>query len=379
MTRRPRHRRPGRRRQRGFTLIELMVALLISTLLVILILSIFGRMSFAYREQQSVVTVQQVLSAVRGAIEHDARHAGYQLSQGFTIAADGAGAGGVKHSPLRVINRSDGPDELRFYYADSSVQAVVVSTGPATTLTVDDATGFAAGDLVVLVTTDTETLINPVEANDARLTLYRACVAQIATIAPAQVVLSIAPPWGAPDNPHCHDTVALRTMMYRFVARYWRIDPTRPADNVLQLDGPGHLVGAPVFRDQAMGVTDLQVSTYFYDRDSIDTGDPDADPDRDWYASAAQTTLTAPILRTNDFIAPLVLSLSVVARTPTDVEGIATARTPQLTDPTNVNHNMLGDRDSIELATTSDPALTGRRVFRHVTTQIDLRNMGVGR
>ncbi|MBP6847554.1 MAG: prepilin-type N-terminal cleavage/methylation domain-containing protein, partial [Kofleriaceae bacterium] len=54
-------RQPVRRRQpgrRGFTLIELMIALTISALLIGMILSIFTRMSTAYRTQQYVADLQ---------------------------------------------------------------------------------------------------------------------------------------------------------------------------------------------------------------------------------------------------------------------------------------------------------------------------------
>ena len=365
------------RRQAGFTLIELMIALAISSLLLIMILAIFARMSIAYREQQAIVAVQQVLSAGRNAIERDAKQAGLMLAQGFTIAAD-AGTG-VKRSAVRVVNSSTGPDELGFYAADPTAQALVTSTGVPTTVTVDDSTGFVAGDLVVLSTPDLLSFSNPIDpVLDARIALFRACVVQIQAVTLTTVTFQTSGAWGIADNTHCAPTAANTTMMYRFVARYWRIDPARPELGVLQLEPTGALVSA-AFQDQAYGFTDLQVATYFYDGDALDTNDPDADGDRDWQSGAAQTTFTDPVLLANDFLPPLVLSVSLVARTSANVEGIATAQTPVLTDPLNPDNNMLGDRDAIPLPSTTDPALMGRRIYRHLTFQTDLRNMGVGR
>jgi prepilin-type N-terminal cleavage/methylation domain-containing protein len=76
------------RTQRGFTLIELMVALVVSSLLVGLILAIFSRMSLAYRGQQQIAGLQQVLAAARATIEADAKQAGFAMPQGFRFAGD---------------------------------------------------------------------------------------------------------------------------------------------------------------------------------------------------------------------------------------------------------------------------------------------------
>jgi hypothetical protein len=167
-------------------------------------------------------------------------------------------------------------------------------------------------------------------------------------------------------------------MMSRFIARAWRIDPTRPADGVLQLDETGRLLDTTGFQDYATGITDLQVATYFYDGDGIDTDDPGEDPDRDWISGSDQDTRTADIATTDSFIAPLAMSISVVARTIANVEGIASASTPLLTDLGNTDHNAIGDRDAVALPST-DPALGGRRIYRYTTFAVDLRNLGVGR
>lgn len=365
------------RAERGFTLIELMISLVVGALLVSMLLSIFSRMSFAFREHQQIVNIQQTLSAARNAIETDARQAGLSISQGFTIAGDT-----LRHSPLRVVNSSTGPDEVGFYYADPTEQALVVAGPPiptAVSLVVDDATGFAAGDVVVLSTPDTTTVANPLDDADANIAQFTACVLRIASVSAGTVTFDTAAPWGSTTNTHCSSPIANRTMLYKFVAHTWRVDPTRPELGALQLDSTGGLIPSTAFRDEAYGITDLQAATYFFDGDTTDTDDPDSDALRDWQSSDAQTTMTDARALASPFAPPLMMTLSLVARTTANVEGVTTHATPPLVDPARVDHNTLGDRASVTLPSATDPALMGNRIYRHLTFQVDLRNLGVGR
>lgn len=369
-----------RARERGFTMIELMISLLVSSLLVILLLGIMHRMSFAFREKQQVTAVQQTLAGARRAIELDVRQVGFQLAQGFTIAADGAGASAVKHSPVRIRNSAAGPDEIAFFYADGARDALVTTTGPATTITVDRPEAFAVNDLVVLSTVDTNTMFNPISpVLEAKIAVYTACVVKISAINGNEISFAETGDWGRAGNTHCAATTANVTTMFGFVARAWRIDPARPAEAVLQLDDTGHLLSTTNFQDYADGVTDLQVATYFYDGDGADTDDPGTDPDRDWQSGTEQDTRTADIAPSDSFVAPLVLSISLVARTTEEVEGIASASTPRLTETGNTDNNSLGDRDAVSLPSATDPALAGNRLYRYTTFAVDLRNLGVGR
>ena len=78
------------------------------------------------------------------------------------------------------------------------------------------------------------------------------------------------------------------------------------------------------------------------------------------------------------FKAPIQHSVSLVARTERDVEGLASASTPSLTVAGTEDHNTIGDRGPIALPSAL-PALAGNRLYRVATFQIDLRNLGVGR
>lgn len=361
-------------RQRGFTLIELMVALVVSTLLVGMILSIFSRISLAYRGQQQIAGVQQVLAAARATIEIDAKQAGFAVPQGFRVATAPTVplAPTVKQWPVRIVDSATGPDQIAFFYADSSAQAVVTVAPTAwavnPTLTVDSATGFAAPDLVVLAKVDTTTnsVVNP--GIDPNIATYDSCVMQIATIAGPVVTFSRNAPWGRPDSAHCTAPV-VGTLMYKFVAHGYRIDPARPAVGALQQSALGGLFtpdSVNNWQDIAYGFTDIQTALQVFEN-----------PLRTWYSGAAQGPQTGTN-GTTPASPPLQMTISLVARTDRTVEGIATSATPLLTDPANPDNNTIGNRPSVDLTTTTDPALQGAQIYRYITFSVDFRNMGVG-
>ncbi len=365
--------------QRGFTLIEMMIALVISSLLVGMILAIFMRMSLAYRGQQQVAGVQQVLTSARATFEIDAKMAGLEMAQGFKTTVDG-----LKHSPVRVINSSTGPDQIAFFYGDPSIQAVVTNAATPITVNVDSSTGFAVADLVVMSTPDVTTTVNPINPTvDAKLTVFDACILKISAMTATSMTFATATPWGNATNNHCvTTTTANRTMIYKFVAHAYRIDPTvaRLPDGVLQMSPTGNLqVGVNDWQDLAFGFTDIQIATQFFDNDGIDTLDPDLDGNREWYSGANQQTLTTSVAYATAFVPPIEMSISLVARTDRDVEGIATAQTPMLRVASIIDNNLIGDRNSVTLPSSTDTALQGYRIYRYVTFQTDLRNMGVGR
>jgi prepilin-type N-terminal cleavage/methylation domain-containing protein len=361
--------------ERGFTLIELMVAMVVSSLLVGMILAIFLRMSLAYRGQQQVSSIQQVLAAARSMIEVDAKQSGLQLPQGASTVA--SKAVGKLVSPVQIINSATSPDQVRFLYADATYQAAV-SLRTGNILTVDDHAGFAANDLVVIAMADLSQ-VNPIDAAAANVTVFTTCIAKIDSFpSGTSVQLVTAAPYGDASETHC-PAGSPTTMMYKLVAHAFRIDPTRPIDGVLQRSPTGDLFGLNDWQDMGYGFTDIQVATQFYDglTDASDTLDPDSDGNRDWFSGAAQQTKTADALAFTD--APLQMTITLVARTDKDVEGVATAATPNLTVVGNVNNNQIGDRPSVDLTTTVDPALQGQRIYRYMTFAVDLRNTGVGR
>jgi len=397
-----------RRGERGFTLIELMVALVVSALLVGMILAIFSRMSLAYRGQQQIAGVQQVLAAARATIELDAKQAGYAMPQGFTVAFAPASV----QSPVQITDSNTGPDRIAFFYADPTGQAAItdVTGWPSTpAVTVDSTSGFTDGDLVVLSTADIPTLGNPNDPNSpptsAKLATYHACVLRIAPggVNPGAATLTFEtlPPWGMLNSIHCTALVArpspanppanpppktMATMIYKFVAHAYRIDPDPARAAIGPLQGSlitGGLLrsAADTWTDLAYGFTDLQTALQVYDHgsDPTDTLDQDSDGDREWYSDGTQDTMTgaaSPLISPDGL---LQMSISLVVRTDRDVEGIATAATPQLIDPAIPNNNTIGNHPSVPLPSATDPALQGARIYRYTTFLVDFRNLGVGR
>ena len=383
--------------QAGFTLIELMVALLVSTLVVGMILAIFARISLAYRGQQQVTNLQQVLASARALMEADAKQAGLGISQGYKVAIDGFLGPHLMHSPLEITNSATGPDQVTFAYGDPSVNAAVTASGWPASVTVDSAAGFQNNDIVVL-STPTLTTQSPIAPGlDANVATFDACVLQISGIAGNVLTFSQVAPWGRLNNDHCHNpglyapmlnTSGTGTMVYKFVAHTYRISTTVPMDGQLEMSPSGNLNGVNDWVPLGFGFTDLQIATKFYDGDAIDQ-DGDGDATRDFYSGANQQAFLAPIskLGGSAFVPPLQMSISLVARTNTDVEGIATAATPALTTGTATN-NPIGDRGSVVLPPAGITAacdancvaaMQGSRIYRFTTFTVDLRNMGVGR
>jgi prepilin-type N-terminal cleavage/methylation domain-containing protein len=363
-----------RRGQRGFTLIELMVALLVSSLLVGMILAIFSRMSLAYRGQQQIAGVQQVLAAARATIELDAKQAGLGMSQGFKSVPTGA----VLQSPVKVVDAANAPDQVAFFYADTSTQGVVTA-GALPTLTLDSVTGFSPGQLVVLSTSST--MVSPGHAADPYVASYQACIVKIAAagIAGLNVTFDPLAPWGPSTAAGC--TVSSgATMMYPLVAHAYRIDTAATTRGALQMSTNGGLLGVnDTWNDLAYGFSDIQTAVRLEDNGVNGDIDADGDAVRNWYSGANQVTATSlPITPANALV--IGMSISLVAHTDRDVEGIATLSTPALTGAI-VNNNNLGNRPSTVLPTARpwpDPLLPGLAVYRYTTFTVDFRNLGVG-
>jgi prepilin-type N-terminal cleavage/methylation domain-containing protein len=391
------------RRRRGFTLLEVMVSLVISAMLVGMILSVFSRMTLAYRGQQGVAELQQILAAGQNMFERDLRMAGNQMPDGFWISADSS-----LHYPVEISNDADGfgPDELRIFYADTGAQARIntvngrlisaqVLTEPVVSVEVDDAGDFVAGDVVVLSRS-----LKRQAADDVR---YYACVVQIETITGNVLALDGAGNWGTPANEHCNfvrqgSESTESHMVYRFRARGYRIDHNRRDLAVLQFSPSAGMFDD--WQDLAVGFTDLQVASRWDDTgvpaEAGDTNDLDTDPMREWYSDITQTAKTNPVVAeapadeyrpTGYDLVPrsqlVGLRVSLVVRTHSRIDVVPSQRTPALIDPARPGNNDLGDRASVQLEGVPDTSrpleLRGEHVYRYATIGVDLRNMGVGR
>lgn len=187
-------------RRRGFTMVELMVAMAIAGILISLIFAVYTRMSVAYQTQNQITDVNQNLRAAQTRIVRELRNAGsgipsadlYMIdpvpangpdpgSNGYNTLdpgpsapdiVNGAGWNGLKVSanftlpgqgagqPLRALYVQNGggiePDEITFFYADyKRVVGVadfnVTASGVDVTLPVGQINPFEVDDLVMLV------------------------------------------------------------------------------------------------------------------------------------------------------------------------------------------------------------------------------------
>ncbi|MBL8625906.1 MAG: prepilin-type N-terminal cleavage/methylation domain-containing protein [Myxococcales bacterium] len=396
-----RPRQPGRpgAAGRGFTLIELMIALTISALLIGMILSIFTRMSTAYRTQQYVADLQRTLTAGHDVIQHDVRQAGFGLPDGWKKSGSQ-----FVFPAVEIRDHATTPDELHVFYADSSAQARVMTIdtnpgNPFATVTVDNQDNFAVGDVVVITNYRTEAIGVP--PNQVIVSRYRACVAQIAVITASVFSLRTDGTWGETNNDQCDEVRASHptsgvvagqpsTMVYRFVARGYRIDPTRRALGVLQLSPTGGVLDD--WQDLGLGFTDLQIASRWYEgedddpggRATADTADVDTDPARDWYSGGDQDTLTAAALTWDDRRSLLTeVRVTLVVRTRQNLQAVGAARTPTLVDATRPNNNDLGNRAAVTLAGVPDASrseeLRGDAIYRFATVGSDVRNLAVAR
>jgi prepilin-type N-terminal cleavage/methylation domain-containing protein len=388
-----RHDDRDARGERGFTLIELMVGILLTALIMSFIFMVSGKMSSAYFSQTQVAEVQQTLRSARAAIASDVRQAGFFVANGFRTAALGDAAALVR--PLQVVNDADGtgPDLLRVFYADASAGTRVRTIDPTRAIAdVDSTATFVEGDVVVLVNS---AITAAVGSGTPATVTYAACVVKVTSLEPGapgrlhfEGVGGAGAPYNVADNPQCTEVAVATTneapqpdtVVYRFVGRSYRVDPDRKDMGVLQGSPSGELV-ADDWTDLALGVTTIQVASHFFEDDDTVDLDGDGDPEQDWYSSEGQESPDP----TGERPAGAVLTevrVSVEARSERGTHAVATARTAAMIDDDRPDHNGVGDWPGVQLAGVADAdrpeGYRGNYIFRAAEALVDLRNLGVG-
>lgn len=384
----PRGRAPRRaggprradRGQRGLTLIELMIAMLISSLLIGMVFSIYTRMSVAYRQQSLVTELQQTLRAAQTVMLRDLRQAGYMIPDGFRTE------GAIEDiPPLSIINNADGtgPDSIRMYYADGSRQARVLTLAPIAAFvnaSVDDSTPFEGVTRAVMVNPTVP--LDPSNTDGiAPIATFIACVVTVTGVDPGLLTFDPNPECAALKAAHDDDGATPQTMVYPFVGRSYRIDPDRKAFSVLQQSPSGELT-ANDWTDLGIGFTDLQFASRFTLAAAGIDEDGDGDPLRDWFSSENQEigVVGYPIGARLTH-----LGVSFAVRTYENVNLVTSAQTPAFIDDsssTATEHNRRGDAPSVLLEGVPDAARPeehrGARIYRWSSNVVDLRNLGVG-
>lgn len=136
-------------KQRGFTLVELMISLVLFSFAVAGILSVAVTMTRSFREQRRLLAMEQSARAPLDFIVDSLRQASPGVPTGTIYNADGCGSGAIQ-----LIDNTNAPDELEIVYASGGVVTTAHSAvTPSSTLITIPAIHldqFATGDYVVV-------------------------------------------------------------------------------------------------------------------------------------------------------------------------------------------------------------------------------------
>lgn len=147
-------RRPAHLRgQSGLTIIELLIAVVLSTVLIGVAFQIAIIVLTGYREHREAVGIQR---SARGSLDLIA-DAVRNASAGVPTAQLTDASGCTPITAIEVVDATDGPDELSVITAAggalSSIREVFEET--STSVTVLDGTGLTAGDMILITDFDT--------------------------------------------------------------------------------------------------------------------------------------------------------------------------------------------------------------------------------
>jgi prepilin-type N-terminal cleavage/methylation domain-containing protein len=365
--------------QKGLTLVELMVAMFVSSILIVFMLGAQTQLSQAFRGQTIASDVSSNLRMAAGALRRDLVHAGYLLPGGAVEVAPGVAIDGqLRGLTVRNNAHGDGPDELYLIFANDRNLTQIDDFQNNNMIAVADTSVFPHPEIVVLGTPRAACLAHINGTND-----------NFVNINPAQGGRPFNHP-GGPPNPHCeHVRQAVSEgepgFIYSMIGRGYRLDPARPELGVLQMSPTAGLI-ADDWIDVGVGFTNLQVATLYYERGRTDDLDGSGDPERNWYSGDNQASPPQNAV-------PLAVSLSLETRNLGRAPQAATPATPAFTHLQRPEHNPLGDWGQpcpgaaldpcgVDLANTSDAdrpdRYRGEHVYRWTTITVNLRNMGLG-
>jgi prepilin-type N-terminal cleavage/methylation domain-containing protein len=317
--------RPARR-ERGFTLVELMVAMTLVTVLVAVAFQIAIVVISSHKQHRQAVAVQR---AARGSLDLIA-DAVRNASAGVPTAQLTDAAGCTVLSAISVVDDDNGPDELSLITAAGGTVTSLreVFDEDSTEMVVLDGTGVSAGDLVLITDFDVGHVVRVTSVLDQG----DSWTFGIEPIGCAGAVLTYSP--GA---------LVLRAKVIRYYVEDLDGVPTLFMDP----DGDGGDAAEPL----AEGIEDFQVAVGV-DADADGTVLDDEGPADEWFYNAAGD-LTPPVITTLPWRA---LRLTVVARSLTEDEGAEVSTRPEAE-----NHD-------------GETAADGYR-RRGVSTTVEIRNL----
>lgn len=232
------HRRRRAGAERGFTLIELMVSLVIFSFAMVGLLAVAVTMVTGFREQRMNVETE---GAARGAMEFLAdvvRGASPAVESGEIEHVDNCTSKGA----FTVTNYTGAPDELTVVYASGAVVTSLQSVYDATTTSItlaDQGDQFTAGDTILITNYD-----------QGHLVRVTAVTGNVLTVGSPVCALAFALPTGG----YPIGSLVVRAQRARF---YIANDATTGIPTLfMDPDAEGNATAEPL----AEGIEDMQIS-----------------------------------------------------------------------------------------------------------------------
>lgn len=155
-----RPRRPLRRRQGGFTLVEMMISLVLFSLVIAGVLSVAVAMTNGYREQRNTIGAESTSRVAMDFLADAIRSTSPAVPTG-AVATPGVLGGDLENlsvtactrGAMAVVNSQTGPDELTLVFSYGSIVTSSMSSFDplaSTSIDVVDATGLQPGDLILV-------------------------------------------------------------------------------------------------------------------------------------------------------------------------------------------------------------------------------------
>lgn len=249
--------------QGGFTLVELMIALLLFSFAVAGILSVAVTTTRSFREQRRIIATEQAVRAPLDFIVDALRQASPGVPTGTIRDSETCAVGAIT-----VVDNTNAPDELEIVYAAGGIVSTAHSaaTGSSTSVTLPavHATQFAAGDYVLVTDSTNGTLVKVTGTTTNSL-----------IINPTSCASAVDP---FPTGGYADRALLVRAQRARFTIAQLDGIPT------LWMDPDGSL-GAAEAEPVAEGVEDLQVAL------GIDIDGDGAVGSTEWYGDEATDVL----------------------------------------------------------------------------------------
>lgn len=280
-------------RPSGFTLIEVMIAVSIASVVMLFVFNIQFRMTDSFGIQSRVSDLQFTLQSVQAMIDRDAKQAGVGLPNGFRTDfngdLDGDGTldfplgfatNGQLNSPVQIVDGGpDDVDQVRFFAADLARSQRVTSPTcqpgtPSTFATVsnDGLTAqtaiFTANELVVVANSEFDPDDDP---GTLPMSITEACVGRVTlTSTGFSFVTDSSPACAQVCANHVAAGTSAVTRAYRLNSAGYRISTAAIGtdfEGVLQRSATGGMTDD--WQDIALGFIDLQVQASYVRTNNI--------------------------------------------------------------------------------------------------------------